>query len=111
MSNDRTAEILQYLSAMSRDIGDFRAQMNARIDELQAETNKRIDELRAEMNARFNEVNTRFDKADREQKQIVRKLVRIEALTMNLRADSEETQERVEALEEKAGIEFVRSGV
>lgn len=107
MSDDRTAEILRYLSAMSHDIGDFRAEMNKRIDE----TNQRIDELRAEMNARFNEVNARFDKADREQKKIMQRLLRIEGMTSILRGDSEETQERVEALEEKAGIEFVRQGI
>jgi len=107
MSNDRTAEILKYLSAMSHDIGDFRAEMNKRIDE----TNKRVDELRVEMNARFSEVNTRFDKVDREQKQIQHRLMRVEAVTMTVRADSAEMQLRVEALEEKAGIEFVPQGV
>ncbi len=104
MSNDRTAEILKYLSAMSRDIGDFRAEMNKRIDE----TNQRVDELRAEMNARFSEVNTRFDKAEREQRQVMQKLLRIESITITNRADVEELQDRAVTLEEKAGIEFRR---
>ncbi|MCP9493973.1 MAG: hypothetical protein MSG64_05875 [Pyrinomonadaceae bacterium MAG19_C2-C3] len=108
MSNDRTAEILRYLSAMSHDIGDFRAEMNKRIDE----TNKRIDDLRLETNTRIDELraemNTRFDKAEREQRLVVQKLLRIESITVANRADVEELQDRAIALEEKAGIEFRR---
>ena len=35
MSKDRFAEILNYLSAMSRDIGQFRSETNARLDALE----------------------------------------------------------------------------
>lgn len=79
MSADRTTEILNYLSAISRDVG----------------------ELRAEVNARFSEVNTRLERIERELRQHGRRLDRIEALVLTTRADIDELQERVDALEGK----------
>ena len=79
MSTDRTTEILNYLSAISREVG----------------------ELRAEVNARFSEVNTRLERIERELRQHGRRLDRIEALVLTTRADIDELQERVDALEGK----------
>lgn len=36
MSADRTAEILNYLSAISRDVGAFRAETQTRFDRLES---------------------------------------------------------------------------
>ncbi|MDQ1558666.1 MAG: hypothetical protein QOD32_1726 [Pyrinomonadaceae bacterium] len=79
MSTDRTTEILNYLSAISREVG----------------------ELRTEMNARFSEVNTRLERIEREQRLQGRRLDRIESLVLTTRADIDELQERVDALEGK----------
>jgi predicted nuclease with TOPRIM domain len=79
MSTDRTTEILNYLSAISREVG----------------------ELRTEMNARFSEVNTRLERIERELRQHGRRLDRIESLVLTTRADIDELQERVDVLEGK----------
>jgi predicted nuclease with TOPRIM domain len=79
MSADRTTEILNYLSAISREVG----------------------ELRTEMNARFSEVNTRLERIERELRQHGRRLDRIESLVLTTRADIDELQERADALEGK----------
>jgi predicted nuclease with TOPRIM domain len=79
MSTDRTTEILNYLSAISREVG----------------------ELRTELNARFSEVNTRLERIEREQRLQGRRLDRIESLVLTTRADIDELQERVDALEGK----------
>ncbi|HEV2880002.1 MAG TPA: hypothetical protein VGX24_01750 [Pyrinomonadaceae bacterium] len=79
MSTDRTTEILNYLSALSREVG----------------------ELRTEMNARFSEVNTRLERIERELRQHGRRLDRIESLVLTTRADIDELQERVDVLEGK----------
>jgi predicted nuclease with TOPRIM domain len=79
MSTDRTTEILNYLSAISREVG----------------------ELRTEMNTRFSEVNTRLERIERELRQHGRRLDRIESLVLTTRADIDELQERVDTLEGK----------
>ena len=93
MSTDRTTEILNYLSAISREVGELRTEMSS---------------LRAEMNARFSEVNTRLERIEtevtrmgRELRQQGRRLDRIESLVLTTRADIDELQERVDALEGK----------
>jgi chromosome segregation ATPase len=87
MSTDRTAEMLNYLSAISRDVGELRKEMG---------------ELRAEMNVRFTEMGTRLDRVEREMRQHTKRLDRIEAMTLTGRADIEDLQDRVDALKEKS---------
>jgi chromosome segregation ATPase len=79
MSTDRASEMLNYLSAISREIGEMRKEMG---------------ELRAEMNARL-------ERVERELRQQGRRLGRIEPVMLKMRADVDELDERVEALEEK----------
>jgi predicted nuclease with TOPRIM domain len=79
MSTDRTAEMLNYLSAISREIG----------------------EMRTEMNARFSEVNARLDRIERELRVLTRRLDRVEGAVLKIGADVDELDERVEALEGK----------
>jgi predicted nuclease with TOPRIM domain len=93
MSTDRTAEMLNYLSAISRDVGELRKEMG----EIRAEMNARFTEV----NARFAEVGARLDRIEREMRQHTKRLDRIEAMTLTGRADVEDLQDRVDALEEK----------
>ncbi len=59
MSTDRFAEILNYLSAMSRVIGQFRSETKARFDALETRMGgleTRVGGLEAEMRAGFKQV-------------------------------------------------------
>ena len=46
MSSDRTTEILNYLSAISHDIGTFRAEVNTRFEQLEARVQTLAGEVR-----------------------------------------------------------------
>ena len=59
MSTDRFTEILNYLSAMSREIGQFRSETNARLEALETRMGgleSRMDRLETEMHAGFKQV-------------------------------------------------------
>jgi hypothetical protein len=79
MSTDRTTEILNYLSAISRDVGELRTDMNARFDRLEAEVNR----------------------IGREQRLQGQRLDRIEGMLLIMRGDVSELQDRVDTLEGK----------
>ena len=79
MSSDRLTEILNFLSAISRDIGAFRTETNARLDRLEAD----VSALRADVRA----LTIRFD--------------RDHAVVFETRADVRELEDRVGALEGK----------
>ena len=91
MSSDRTAEILNYLSAISREFGEFRREMS----DFRAEVNARFEEV----NAKLAEFNTRLERIEREQRLQGRRLDRIEGLLLVTRSDVAELQDRVSALE------------
>lgn len=107
MSTDRTTEILNYLSAISREVGELRTGMNSlrtEVSELRTEVNDlrtEVNDLRTEMNARFAEVNTRLDGIERQQRLQGRRLERVEGLMQTTRADIDELQDRVDTLEGK----------
>jgi len=86
MSADRTTEILNYLSAISRDVGELRAELN---------------NLRSEMNARFDRIESEVTRIGREQRLQGHRLDRIEGLLLTTRGDVGELQDRVNALESK----------
>ena len=79
MSTDRTTEMLNYLSAIGREVGEMRVEMNARLDHLE----------------------TRFDKLEADVKEIRCDIKLLREDTHRLRLDHEETKERVVALEGK----------
>ena len=79
MSTDRLTEILNYLSAISREIGEFRA----------------------EVNARFSGVEARLERVERELRLQGRRLDRIEGLVLTTRSEVAELEDRVNALESK----------
>jgi chromosome segregation ATPase len=114
MSTDRTTEILNYLSAISRDVGELRTGLNSlrtEVSELRTEMNTRFAEVNtrfAEVNTRFAEVNThlseqsaRLDRIERDQRLQGRTLGRVEGMAKTTRADVEELQDRVDTLEGK----------
>lgn len=70
MSKDRTAEILTYLSAISREVGEFRT-----------------------------EVNNRLERIEREQRLQGRRLDRMEGMLLTMRGDTSELDDRVAVLE------------
>jgi chromosome segregation ATPase len=72
MSTDRTTEILNYLSAISREIGELRTEVNARLERI-----------------------------EREQRLQGQRLDRIEGMLLTMRADVGELQDRVATLEGK----------
>ncbi len=84
MSADRFTEMLNYLSAMSRDMGEFRAEVKASL---------------SEMKASLSEVNSRLDRIEREQRSQVQRLDRIEGFLLITRSDIGALQDRVDALE------------
>jgi chromosome segregation ATPase len=107
MSTDRTTEILNYLSAISREVGELRTEVNTLRTEVSS-LRTEVNSLRDEMNTRFSEVNTRLDRVEtevsgigREQRLQGRRLDRIESLLLTTRADIDELQERVDTLEGK----------
>jgi hypothetical protein len=86
MSKDRFTEIMNYMSAMSREIGQFRA-----------ETKARFESLETEMRAGFEQV--RSD---------IRSLrLQLEVVTedsMELRVIQRDHRKRIEAIEKKVGL-------
>jgi chromosome segregation ATPase len=107
MSTDRTTEILNYLSAMSRDIGEFRQETKARFDRIEA----RLDKIEARLDrieARLDEIEARLDALESEMKQVkeghasVRTEVQI--LTKKLNAivvEAADTRARLSMVEER----------
>jgi chromosome segregation ATPase len=72
MSTDRTTEILNYLTAISREVGEMRSEMQRRFDGLESDV-----------------------------KEIKRDLKLLREDIHRVRLDHEETKERVTALEER----------
>ena len=93
MSSDRLTEILNFLSAISRDIGAFRTETNARLDKIEARVGRietRLDGLEADMRALRADVRALTIRFDRDH-----------AVVFETRADVRELEDRVAALEGK----------
>jgi predicted nuclease with TOPRIM domain len=82
MDNDRTTEILNYLTAISRDVGELRVEVR-------------------QINAHLEQPEARLTNIEREQRLQGRRLDRIEGMSLIMRADVSELQDRVSALESK----------
>jgi chromosome segregation ATPase len=100
MSSDRLTEILNYVSAISRDIGIFRAEVNA----FRAEVNTRLDQLEARvqsLEARMQGVEGEVRGLRADVRTLTNQLNRFGARVLDIRADIDELQDRVTAVEEK----------
>jgi len=86
MSTDRSSEILNYLSAMSRDVGEFRQEFR---------------QFREETNTRLEKIEQRLEKVEREQRQTVQFINRVAGSLLMFRSDIDELQDRVTGLEGK----------
>jgi predicted nuclease with TOPRIM domain len=86
MSTDRFTEILNYLSAMSREFGEFRQEFR---------------QFRDETNARFEKVEGQLETLRSEQRQMSQLLNRVVGSLFTFRADIDELQDRTTALERK----------
>lgn len=93
MSTDRTTEILNYLSAISREVGAFRTETKEHFDRV----DKRLDSIEG----RLDSVEGRLERIEREQRLQGRRLDRIEGLLLTTSADVGELQDRVSVLEGK----------
>jgi len=93
MSTDRTAEILNYLSAMSRDIGEFRLETKARFDTLES----RLDRLEAEVK----ELKEGLASVRTELRLLTRKVGALILEGAESRARLDDFEARLEALEGK----------
>ncbi len=93
MSTDRTTEILNYLSAMSRDIGEFRTETRTQIGALHTQ----VGELRTQVG----KVSTGLDELRKEVRALTNRFNRLAARLLDAHADVDELDIRVTALEGK----------
>ena len=93
MSADRFPEILNYLSAMSRDVGEFRQEFR----QFRDETNARFEK----MELRFGKIEEQLETLRGEQRQTVRLISRVMGALQIFRSDVDELDDRVTALERK----------
>ncbi|HEY0077152.1 MAG TPA: hypothetical protein VGB73_00790 [Pyrinomonadaceae bacterium] len=97
MSADRLTEVLNYLSAISRDVGELRTEVRAnatKLEELRADVDAKFEELRAEMNAGFEQVRTDI-------RHLKHKMEIVTQDLMDLRTDGRELRKRMDVLESK----------
>lgn len=107
MSTDRFTEILNYLSAMSRDFGEFRQEFrqfreetNARFDRIE----QRLDKLESrveKVELRLDKMELRLERVEGEQRQVAPLRNRIAGGLFIFRSDLDELQARLFQLENK----------
>jgi predicted RNase H-like nuclease (RuvC/YqgF family) len=90
MSTDRTTELLNYLSAMSHDVGELRKEMRTGFSGVR----KEVDEMRTEMRTGFGEVR-------KEVRALANRFNRLEAKVLDTYADVDDLEGRVATLEGK----------
>jgi hypothetical protein len=84
MSTD--PQVLKYLSAIAREVGEFRQDFNS---------------FRNEANGRLDKVEGRLATIEREQRQTRRFMDRVHGLLLMWSSEAEELRDRVETLEEE----------
>lgn len=83
MSSDRLTEVLNYLSALSREIGLLRTEMRTRFDQLEAEMRANFETVHADV------------------RHLARKVELMNQDLLDLRADQRDLEVRMDALESK----------
>jgi chromosome segregation ATPase len=111
MSTDRLTEILNYLSAMSRDMGEFRQEVRDRLDKIEARLDAveaRLDGMETRLGGlekRFDyfemQVRSRFDDISADIRRLNHKFANVEEDTTELRIEQREQRGRIETLESK----------
>ena len=121
MSTDRLTEVLNYLSAMSRDIGALRTEVRATtsaIEVLRTEVSANaaaievlrtevranaaaIEGLRTEMQTKFDEVNAKLDGVRGDVRHLSRKVEVMNQDLLDLRANQSDLEHRMGELERK----------
>jgi BMFP domain-containing protein YqiC len=106
MSADRFTEILNYLSAISRDMGEFRQETKARFERLEARMDgfearmggleARMERIETEMRAGFEQVRTDIRLLGRQMEVVTQDL-------MALRTGHRDLETRLSSLEAKQG--------
>lgn len=102
MSADRTAEILNYLSAISREVGELRMEMRQRFERIENEMRQRFEGVTSEMRQGFKGAEDEIKGLRRETREVKRRLDRIEATVLVTNADVGDLDDRVSALESKS---------
>ncbi|MFL6211227.1 MAG: hypothetical protein ACJ74W_20425 [Pyrinomonadaceae bacterium] len=100
MSSDRLTEILNYVSAISRDIGIFRAEVNTRLDQLEA----RVESLETRMQSletKVQDLAGEIQGLRTDVRTLSARLDRLGARVLEGLADQHELEDRIAALEEK----------
>jgi len=97
MSKDRFAEILNYLSAMSRDIGQFRSETNNRLARLES----RMDGFESRMGQLETKVDTGFAEVRKDIRLLGRQVEVMTKDLMQVRGQQLDHEARLDALEAK----------
>ena len=122
MSTDRYTQILNYLSAMSREIGMFRTETNNRLDRLESRMDgletrmggletkmdglgTRMDSLESRMGQLEAKVDAGFEKANRGIRRMSQKFDSVTEALADVSLDNRDLGKRVEVIEKKVGIE------
>ena len=107
MSEDRTAEILKYVSAMARDFGEHRQEMKEfrqEFNQFREETNARVGSVEGRlgsMEGRLESLEEQFLIFKREQRQMSQLVSRVGSVLVATSIDVEELQDRMTLLEGK----------
>ena len=107
MSEDRTAEILRYISAMAREFGEHRQEMNQFRQEMN-QFRQEVDQFRADTYSRLGGLEGRLGGLEeqfvifkREQRQMSQLVSRVASAVIAAGADVEELRDRMTLLEGK----------
>ncbi len=105
MSADRDAEILRYLSAISREVGDIKNELKnfrAEFTEFRQETNERLDRLEKradETNERLDKLEKRAGETEKWAKEVAYQLKIIARDILSMRSELDEHDDRLRKLE------------
>lgn len=111
MSTDRLTEILNYLSAMSRDMGEFRQEVKARLDGVETRLNSmetRLDGLETRLSGvekRLDHfelvVRSKFDDISSDIRRLHQKFENVQEDSTELRIEQRDQRKRIEDIERK----------
>ena len=115
MSSDRTTEILNYVSAISREVGALRMEMKTRFEQLETEmgtVKAEVGTVKAEMRTGFAQLETRMSGIETEMRtgfegvrgdvrHLGRKVDIMNQDLLKVRADQRDLEGHMDALERK----------